>query len=138
MTSKTTRIGDVKRAWHKIDVANQVLGRIASEIAKLLSGKNKAYFVRHLDCGDYVVVLNAKRVKVTGKKEQQKIYSRFSGYPSGLKKTTLEMLRATKPEEIIRHAVYGMLPNNKLRPQMMKRLFVFSGNDHAYGDKFLK
>ncbi|MBI1869370.1 uL13 family ribosomal protein [Candidatus Gottesmanbacteria bacterium] len=82
--------------------------------------------------------LNAKRVKVTGKKEQQKIYSRFSGYPSGLKKTTLEMLRATKPEEIIRHAVYGMLPNNKLRPQMMKRLFVFSGNDHAYGDKFLK
>ena len=119
-----------------IDVRGKVLGRTAGEIAHLLMGKKKSYFVRNLDCGDYVVVVNAKDVAVTGKKEEQKNYYRHSGYPGGFRKETLRELRARKPEEIIRHAVKGMLPQNKLRDQMLKRLFVFAGEEHKYGDKF--
>ncbi len=133
-----TKLSDVKRAWHLIDIKGKILGRIASNISGLLMGKQKPYFVRHLDVGDYVVVINAKDVKVTGKKEILKKYYRASGYPGGLRVEALGDLRQRKPEEIIRHAVSGMLPQNKLRDRMMGRLFVFAGEEHKYKDKFKK
>jgi len=131
-----TKISDVKRAWHLIDVKEKTLGRIASNISVLLMGKPKRYFVRNLDVGDYVVVVNARDVKVTGKKEILKKYYRASGYPGGLRIESLGDLRQRKPEEIIRHAVKGMLPQNKLRDRMMGRLFVFAEEEHPYQDKF--
>lgn len=135
---KATSIKEVKRDWHLIDVGGQTLGRISTGIANLLMGKGKPYFVRNLDCGDYVVVINAKNVKVTGNKETQKNYYRHSGYPGGFKSETLAELRVRKPEDIISHAVSGMLPQNRLRDQMLNRLKVFSGAEHEYADKFVK
>lgn len=134
-TTQTTKASDIQREWHHIDVKEQTLGRIATDIAKLLMGKSKAYFVRNLDCGDYVVVTNAKLIKVTGNKEDQKNYYRHSGYPGGFRVETLKELRGRKPEDIITHAVKGMLPQNKLRDQMLKRLRVFAGEEHKYADK---
>lgn len=133
--TQTTKIGDIKREWHLIDVKDQPLGRVSSKIAQLLMGKGKPYFVRNLDCGDYIVVINAKNVAVTGKKEVQKNYYRHSGYPGGFKVETLKELRGRKPGDIITHAVKGMLPQNKLRDQMLTRLFVFADEDHTYQDK---
>lgn len=131
-----TKISDIKREWHLLDVKDKVLGRIATDIAKKLMGKGKPYFVRNLDCGDYVVVVNAKTVKITGNKETKKEYFRYSGFPGGLTKETMDKLRIRKPEEIIIHAVKGMLPQNRLRDRMLQRLFVVSGTDHSYEDKF--
>lgn len=133
---KPTKISDIKRDWHLVDVKDQVLGRLSAKVAQLLMGKNKPYFVRNLDCGDYVVVINAKKVKVTGKKEKQKQYHHYSGYPGGLKIKTLGQLREENPTRIIFEAVRGMLPNNKLRDRMMTRLYVFAGEEHPYRDKF--
>lgn len=100
-------------------------------------GKAKPNFVRNLDCGDYVVIINAKEIKVTGKKETDKKYYRHSGYPGGLKSETLKEIREEKPEEIIAHAVAGMLPQNKLKAKMLKRLKVFAGKEHTLKDKFI-
>lgn len=136
--TKSTKAKDIKREWHLIDVKNKILGRSASEIALFLMGKAKSNFVRNLDLGDYVVVVNAKDVKVTGNKESQKNYYRHSGYPGGFKKETLGDLRERSPEEIIKHAVSGMLPQNKLRAKMLKRLYVFKNEEHKFQDKFLK
>ena len=135
-TTTATKASDITREWHLIDVKDKALGRIASEIAQLLLGKSKPYFVRNLDCGDYVVVVNAKEVKATGKKEEQKKYYRHSGYPGGFKIESLKELRARKPEDIITHAVKGMLPDNRLKGRMLTRLFVFAGEEHTYTDKF--
>lgn len=135
-TTQTTKASDIKRAWHLVDVKDQTLGRVATDIAKLLMGKSKAYFVRNLDCGDYVVVTNAKLIKITGNKEEQKKYYRHSGYPGGFREETLKELRERKPEDIITHAVKGMLPQNKLRDLMLKRLRVVAGEEHKYNDKF--
>lgn len=132
---KNTKATHIKRSWHHIDVKGKVLGRIASEIAQLLIGKNKPYFVSHLDCGDYVLVTNAKDIVVTGRKETQKKYYRHSGYPGGFKAESLDKLRQRKPQDIIVHAVKGMLPQNKLRERMLGRLFVFATEEHPYGDK---
>lgn len=134
--TKATKATDIKRTWHLIDVKDQILGRTSSKIAQLLMGKAKPYFVRTLDCGDYVVVINAKNVKVTGNKEEQKNYYRHSGYPGGFKITSLKEKRAEKPEDIIVHSVKGMLPQNKLRASMLKRLYVFAGEEHKYDDRF--
>lgn len=131
-----TRAKDIERRWHLVDVGRETVGRIATKIATLLMGKSKPYFVRHLDCGDYVVVVNAKEVKVTGKKLIQKIYTTYSGYPGGLRSESLRDLMNRKPEEVMRRAVYGMLPKNKLRDSMIKRLHVFAGGEHTYTDKF--
>ncbi len=131
--TRPTKASDIKREWHLIDAKDKVLGREATGIAKLLMGKGKAYFAKNLDCGDFVVVVNAQEVQVTGKKETDKVYTRYSGYPGGLRKITVKELREQKPEEIIRHAVSGMLPKNKLRASMLKRLYVFSGSEHPYG-----
>ena len=134
----TPKIKDVKREWHVIDVKGKVLGRESTQIAKLLMGKGKPHFVRNLDVGDYVVVVNAKEVKLTGKKETQKNYYNFSGYPGGLRVRTLAEVRATKPEEIIHRSVKGMLPQNRLRDKMLKRLKVFEGSEHSFAEKFSK
>lgn len=132
---KTISEKNIKREWHLINVKDEVLGRVSTKIANLLMGKGKPYFVKNLDCGDYVIVINAKDVKVTGKKELLKKYYRYSGYPGGFKAETLLDLRNRKPQEIIRHAVSGMLPQNKLKSRMLKRLLVFAGQDHPYGEK---
>lgn len=136
MMTQATKASDIKREWHLIDVKDKTLGRVSSEIAQLLMGKSKPYFVRNLDCGDYVVIVNAKDIKVTGNKEDQKNYYRHSGYPGGFKVETLKELRERKPENIITHAVKGMLPDNRLKDRMLARLFVFAGEEHTYGDKF--
>ena len=136
VSTQSTKISDVKRTWHLIDVKDKTLGRVSSEIAQLLMGKSKAYFVRNLDCGDYVVVINSKQVKATGNKEEQKNYYRHSGYPGGFKVETLKELRQRKPENIITHAVKGMLPDNRLRARMLTRLYVFAEGEHTYQDKF--
>ena len=119
-----------------IDLKGEMLGRVATKIALLLMGKRKPYFVRNLDCGDLVVLINAKEVKVTGKKEEKKTYARHSGYPGGFKSETLRELRARKPEEIIMHAVKGMLPDNRLKAKFLARLFIFPEAEHKYQDRF--
>lgn len=135
---QATKATDIKREWHLIDVDGQTLGRVSTIIANLLMGKSKSYFVRNLDCGDYVVVINSKKVKVTGTKEQNKLYRRHSGYPGGFKEETLAELRDRDSNGIIEHAVKGMLPQNKLRDKMLVRLKVFEGAEHTYADKFGK
>lgn len=137
MTKSTTQ-KEIVRNWQLIDAKGKVLGRVAVEIAHLLMGKSKPYFVRNLDCGDYVVVINAKDVAVTGKKLTEKTYYRHSGYPSGLKGESLKDLIARRPEEVVTHAVSGMLPQNKLKDTMLKRLRVFATEEHKYADKFAK
>ncbi len=134
--TKSTKLNEITREWHLIDVKNKILGRSASDIALLLMGKNKPNFVRNLDIGDYVVVVNAKSVKTTGKKETLKKYFRHSGYPGGFKAETLTELRNRKPEEIIKHAVAGMLPQNKLKASMLKRLYIFAEENHTYKERF--
>jgi large subunit ribosomal protein L13 len=134
--TQPTTISEIKRSWYLVDVKDQILGRVATEIAGKLMGKNKPYFTRNLDCGDNVVVINAKYVKTTGKKEKQKLYGHYSGYPGGLKQKALWQIRIEKPTEIIRHAVWGMLPKNKLRDRLKTRLFIFAEAEHTYKNKF--
>lgn len=136
MRTKTTKKSEIKREWHLIDAKDQILGRLAGRIALFLMGKTKPYYVANLDCGDYVVVTNAAKVKVTGKKELQKNYYRHSGYPGGFKQITLGEQRQKDPTKIIEHAISGMLPKNKLRDPRLARLKVFKGEEHDYGDKF--
>lgn len=136
--TKPTKISNIKREWHLVDLKGKILGRIASDIALLLMGKNKPNFVRNLDMGDFVVVINAKDFKVTGNKEKLKKYYRHSGYPGGLKIETLGDLRQRKPEDVIIHAVSGMLPQNRLKDKMLSRLRVFETEVHTFKDKFNK
>jgi len=133
-----TSANEIKREWFLFDVKDKVLGRIASDIAEKLMGKNKPYYVRNLDCGNYVVVINCKSVAVTGKKEKEKLYTRYSGYPGGITTKPLWKLREEHPTELLTRAVKGMLPKNKLRDQLMTRLYVFEGEDHPYGAKLKK
>lgn len=132
----STKAGQIIRDWHLRDATDKTLGRFATDVAVLLMGKAKPYFVRNLDCGDYVVITNARNVRVTGKKETNKVYARHSGYPGGFKSETLKELRGRKPEDIIRNAVKGMIPRNRLGASMMKRLFIFANEEHTYTDKF--
>jgi large subunit ribosomal protein L13 len=136
--TRATKISEVKRDWHLIDAEGEILGRLSSDIALLLMGKAKSNFVRSLDMGDYVVVVNAKKIKVTGNKENQKMYYRHSGYPGGFKKEVLSDLRERKPADIIIHAVSGMLPQNRLKSKMLRRLHVFAEKEHRFEDKFKK
>jgi large subunit ribosomal protein L13 len=123
---------DVTRRWLLIDAADAPLGRISTEIAKYLIGKYKPTYTPHVDGGDYVVVINAKNVVVTGNKETGKVYYRHSGFPGGIKSATLADVRKSFPERIIENAVKGMLPKNKLVDARMKRLKVFAGSDHNH------
>ena len=127
---------DINRKWHLIDAKNKVLGRLTSEIAKILMGKNKSYFTPNLDTGDFVVVVNAKDVMLSGKKENQKNYYRHSGYPGGMRISTAAQVRVKKPEDLVKHAVVGMLTKTKLGKLMVKKLFVFPEAEHSYKDKF--
>lgn len=127
MSTNIMSAKDIKREQHVIDLNGQILGRKATEIARLLMGKHKPNYVPYLDSGDFVTVKNAAKVKVTGKKERQKKYIRHSGFPGGLKVETFDKLIVRRPEEVIRHAVWGMLPKNKLRSKMITRLKVIGG-----------
>lgn len=127
MSTNKLSAKNIKREKHTIDASGKILGRLATEVATFLMGKNKASFVPYLDTGDLVVVVNAAKVKVTGKKMVQKKYVRHSGYPGGLKVETFDKMIARKPEFIIEHAVKGMLPQSKLGKQMIKKLTVFAG-----------
>lgn len=135
---KATKASEIKREWHLIDLDGKTLGRISTEIAGLLMGKGKSYFVRNLDCGDYVVAINSKKIKVTGNKETKKVYNRHSGFPGGFKSETLGELRNRRPNDIISHAVKGMLPQNRLRDPMLNRLKLFEDATHDFQDKFGK
>ena len=132
--SKTKMIKhkETEHDWYIIDVADKVLGRAATEIAVLIMGKNRPDFTPHVDNGAGVVVLNCNKVKVTGNKKIQKIYKSFSGYPGGLKETTYEKMIEKKPKHILKHAVKGMLPKNKLGARMIKRLKLYVGEEHPH------
>lgn len=123
---------NVERKWFIVDAEGKTLGKVASRVASILRGKHKSTFTPHVDCGDYVIVINAEKVEVTGRKRKNKIYKRHTGYPGGLKEVTFQQLQAAKPEEIIRHAVKGMMPNGKLGRQMYKKLKVYAGPEHGH------
>jgi len=122
----------VDRKWYVVDAEGQTLGRLASEVAKVLRGKNKPIFTPHIDTGDYVIVINAEKIAVTGKKLDQKVYYHHSDYVGGMKETTLREKIAKKPEEVIELAVKGMLPKGPLGRQMYKKLFVYAGPEHKH------
>lgn len=123
---------NITRKWYLVDAEGQTLGRMASQIAAILRGKNKPEFTPFMDTGDYVIVVNAEKIKVTGKKLDQKIYRTHSDYVGGLKETTLRQKLAKKPEQVIEHAVKGMLPKGSLGRQMYKKLFVYAGPEHNH------
>ena len=125
----------ITRNWHYLDSQGQILGRLSSQIARLLIGKHKVDFAPNLDGGDYVVVTNSDKVKLTGKKEMNKLYYRHSQYPGGFKTITAHEQRLKDSRQLIIHAVSKMLPKNKLRPDRLKRLKVFPGSEHPYGKK---
>ena len=122
----------IERKWYVVDATNMTLGRLASEVAKVLRGKNKAIFTPHIDTGDYVIVVNANKVKVTGKKLDQKVYYHHSDYVGGMKETTLREMLAKKPEKVVELAVKGMLPKGPLGRQMYTKLHVYAGPEHQH------
>jgi large subunit ribosomal protein L13 len=124
--------GDIERSWFVIDAENVPLGRLASEIAQILRGKNKPTYAPHMDGGDFIIVVNADKVHVSGNKETEKIYYRHSGYPGGLRADTLSQVRKNHPERLIEAAVRGMLPKNRLGRQIIKKLKVYTGPDHPH------
>ena len=122
----------IERKWYVVDAADMTLGRLASDVAKVLRGKNKPTFTPHIDTGDYVIVVNAEKVKVTGKKLDQKIYYHHSDYVGGMKETTLREMLAKKPEKVVELAVKGMLPKGPLGREMYTKLFVYAGPEHKH------
>ena len=122
----------IERKWYVVDATGYTLGRLSSEVAKVLRGKNKPIFTPHIDCGDYVIVVNADKVKVTGKKLDQKVYYNHSDYVGGMKETTLKEMLAKKPERVIELAVKGMLPKGPLGRSMYTKLFVYAGPEHKH------
>lgn len=131
-TTYIAKIADVERKWYVVDAEDKTLGRFASEIATILRGKNKPTFAPNVDTGDYIIVVNAEKIAVTGKKLDQKIYTHHSGYIGGLKSTTLKKMLETKPEEVVKHAVKGMLPKNALGRKMFSKLHVYAGPEHDH------
>ena len=132
MKSYMARPLEVERKWYVIDAEGRTLGRLASEIARVLRGKNKPQYTPHVDVGDFVIVVNADRVVVTGKKAEQKVYRRHSGYPGGMKETSYERTLARRPEEILRKAVYGMMPKTRLARQQFGKLKIYAGTEHPH------
>jgi len=128
----TGKSAEIEREWYVVDAEGQTLGRLASKIAPILRGKHKATYTPHLDCGDFVIVINADKVRVTGRKLEQKMYYRHSGYPGGLKSITLQEQLNRHPERVIESAVRGMLPKNKLGRQMFKKLKVYASPAHPH------
>lgn len=136
--TKVTKASEIKRAWHLIDAKGKILGRLSSQIAMILMGKDKPYFSSNLDCGDYVVLINAAEIEVSGRKRKQKLYRRHSGYPGGFKEMTFEKQMERDPRKIIYQAIAGMLPKNKLRDRRLARLKIFVDDQHPYDSKFKK
>jgi large subunit ribosomal protein L13 len=132
MKSYMARPLEVERKWFVVDAESKHLGRLAAEIAKILRGKNKVQYTPHVDVGDFVVVVNAERVVVTGKKAEQRVYRRHSGYPGGMKETSYEQMLARKPSEILRKAVYGMMPKTRLARQQFRKLKIYAGPEHPH------
>ncbi len=133
MKTYVTRAGDIRREWHVVDAGGRILGKLAVEVASLLMGKHKPIYAPNLDTGDYVVVINAAKVKVSGKKAEQKRYYRHSGYPGGLKDPTFEEVFSRYPTRVIEYAVKGMLPHNHLGKVMFRKLRVYAGAEHPHG-----
>ncbi|MDY7032147.1 MAG: 50S ribosomal protein L13 [Thermodesulfobacteriota bacterium] len=132
MKTFTAKKEDVERKWYLVDAEGKVLGRLASNIATRLRGKHKPVYTPHVDTGDFIVVINAEKVLLTGKKLKQKVYHRHSGYPGGLKSITAEKFQQKKPEELIRLVVKGMLPKNSLGRSMIKKLKIYAGDKHPH------
>ena len=132
MKSYIAKPSDIDRKWYVIDAEGKTLGKLAVEAAMILRGKKKPTYTPHIDTGDYVIVINAEKVAVSGKKESDKVYKRHSGYPGGLKETNFEDMMAKHPTEVVRHAVKGMMPNGKLGRQMYKKLKVYAGPEHNH------
>jgi large subunit ribosomal protein L13 len=128
----TLKEKDIQREWYVVDAAGKTLGRLATEIAKILRGKHKPYYTPHMDCGDYVIVINADKIRVTGRKLDQKMYYWHSGYPGGLKSVTLRRQLQTHPERVLQAAVRGMLPKNRLGRKMFKKLKVYASPEHPH------
>ena len=137
MSNKTfsARPADIEKKWYVVDAEGQILGRMATRIADILRGKDKPIYTPHMDTGDFVVVINAEKVVVTGKKAEQKEYQRYSGYPSGLKKISFQRMLNTHPERIIEHAVRGMIPHNRLGRAVIKKLKVYAGPAHPHASQ---
>ena len=136
-STKSTKEKQINRKWHLIDVSGKILGRITPQITRLVQGKHKTDYVQNLDVGDYVVVINASKVIVTGKKPLSKEYVNYSGYPGGLSKINFADLLKKDPREIIKRAVSGMLPKNKFRNDRLNRVHVFPHGEHSFKDKFI-
>lgn len=132
MKTYSAKPADVERQWHVIDASDKTLGRLSTQIARLLMGKHKPMFTHNQDTGDFVVVINADRVRVSGNKAKQKLYYRHSGYPGGLKSITLEKTMQNNPTRVIEYAVKGMLPHTRLGARMRKRLRVYAGETHPH------
>ena len=132
MKTYTAKVGEVEQGWYVVDAQGKVLGKLATQIATRLRGKHKPEYTPHIDTGDYVVVINAEKVRVTGRKTERKVYFRHTGYPGGLKQTNFAKLKSTKPERVIQKAVTGMLPKGPLGYAMIKKLKVYAGAAHPH------
>ena len=132
METTSIRVNEITRNWYIVDADGQILGRLASEVAQIIRGKKKPFFTPHMDMGDFVVVINAEKVKVTGNKEKDKTYFRHSGYPGGVTQINLRKVRQSFPERIITNAVKGMLPHNRLGRKLLTHLKVYSGELHPH------
>lgn len=131
-TTKHANAATVQHNWYVVDGTNQTVGRVCSKIAAVLRGKNKAYYTPHVDCGDYVIVINCEKVVLTGNKGEDKVYMNYSGYPGGQKTEAAQDLLKRRPEVVIERAVKGMLPKNRLGRKMVKKLFVYAGAEHPH------
>ncbi|MFP4435916.1 MAG: 50S ribosomal protein L13 [Chloroflexaceae bacterium] len=132
MKTYSQKASEIQRDWYVVDASGQVLGRLATQIATLLRGKHKPTFTPHLDGGDFVIVTNAEKIRVTGRKAEQKVYYRHTGYPGGLKMTSYKMMREKHPDRILRQAVKGMLPKNRLGRRLMTKLKIYAGPHHPH------
>lgn len=132
MKTYMARPGTVDRKWYVVDAEGQTLGRLASEIARILRGKNKPAYTPHVDTGDFVVVVNAEKIQVSGRKAEQRLFRRHTGYPGGLREVSYEQMLARKPDEILRKAVYGMMPRTRLARKQFKKLKIYAGPEHPH------
>ena len=133
MKTHVAKAGDIQHRWYIVDAEGKTLGRLATQVAHVIRGKHRPDFTPHLDMGDHVIIVNAEKVRVTGRKLEKKTYSNYSGYQGGLKITSLETMLKRKPEEVIRHAVHGMLPKNRLGRKLNRKVRVFAGASHPHG-----
>ncbi len=128
----TPKASSIEHQWHVVDATDKVLGRLASQIAQVLKGKHKPTYAPHMDMGDHVVVVNVEKIRVTGSKADKKVYHRHTGYPGGLRTTSFERMMEDHPDRILKKAVWGMLPNNRLGRQLLKKLRVYAGPEHRH------